>query len=91
MDLSKHLKTSLTKPPDHLFNAPNEPLLLLLGVRVIVAEIGDSPMSPRVTKVEIDGLGVADVENSRCFLRSDKHNGQYHAKNRINHYSGTSE
>ena len=56
----------LTQPPDHLLNSSNKPDLLL-RVGVVIAEVRDASVSLGITKVEVDCLGVADVQDSVGF------------------------
>ena len=60
-DYIPQLLYQLTQPPDHLLNPSYEPLLLLLWVGVIIAEVSDASMSLGITKVEVDGFGMTNV------------------------------
>ena len=57
----------VSEPGDHVKDAGEELLLLLLRVGVVVAQEGDAVVRLGVPEVDVDGLGVSDVKDSVRF------------------------
>ncbi len=54
----------IPEPGDHVEDTGEEFLLLLLRIRVVVAQEGDAVVRLGVPEVYVDGLGVSDVEDA---------------------------
>ena len=54
----------VAEPSDHVQDPGEELLLLLLRVGVVIPEEGDAVVGRSVAEVDVDGLGVTDVEDS---------------------------
>eukprot|EP01137_Pigoraptor_chileana_P015070 Opistho-2@70533 len=54
----------VAEPIDHLADADKKPLLLLSGVRVVVAEVAIASVYLGIHKVEVHGLCVSDMKDA---------------------------
>lgn len=53
-----------SEPLNNLENGGEVSLLLSLGVGVVVAEVADTVVSPGESKVDVNGLGVSNVQET---------------------------
>lgn len=62
---TQHLQIALlTKPFHHVLDANKELLFFLLWVGIIVAQETGTAVGSSIPKVDVYGLGVADVQNT---------------------------